>query len=454
MESTARHTQALLAEITARGLSHVKVGFFDLEGVLVGKYVSTEKFTLALSQGLSFCDVVMGWDVNDALLDNIRLTGWASGYGDAQLTLLPAHYRVLPLEGDQLFVPGQLAGRLAGICPRNVLLRVLETATQMGFNSRTGFEYEFLVLDEPHEALRAKQFTQPKPLGEGAFGYSMLRTAMHHDFYEGLLALCAQMKMPIESIHEETGPGMMEAALAVTETSLAADNAALFKTFSKAWAHQQGRMLSFMAKWHPDYSGQGGHLHISLQGLDGTSAFYDAAATNGISQTMRWFIGGLQQLSAEFMCLFAPNINSYRRLVPGYWAPTTALWGIDNRTVAIRAITGGPSSQRIEFRVPGADANPYLAVAGVLAAGLHGIRHQLEPDAPISGNAYAVTVPEARVLPRTLWDAAQRLRGSEAAIEAFGADFVDHFASMKEWEEREFQRHVSDWELARYFEII
>jgi glutamine synthetase len=156
----------------------------------------------------------------------------------------------------------------------------------------------------------------------------------------------------------------------------------------------------------------------------------------------------------ELLAMVAATVNSYSRLVPGYWAPTAATWGIENRTCALRVIQGGPSSQRVEYRIAAADINPYLAIAAAIGSGLWGIEHKIEPDAPISGNAYARTLPAKRQLPRTLGAAAQRLAGSKAAQQLFGAAFVEHFSASREWEEREFQRAVTDWELARYFEII
>ncbi|MBP6562308.1 MAG: glutamine synthetase [Neisseriaceae bacterium] len=440
--------------IASRDIKHVKVGFFDLDGVMAGKYMATEKFLSALDDHFAFCDVVFGWDVNDELFDNINLSGWATGYADAQVQLLPELWRELPMEQGTILVPGQIIGHMKPLCPRQILNKVLQRARDMGFETAAGFEYELLVTNEAHESLRARDFDQPIPLGHGPFGYSILRTGVNNDFYEGLLGVCNGMGIPVESFHEETGPGQLEVALQVMETSLAADNAAMFKTFSKVLAQKQGRMVSFMAKWHQDYSGQGGHVHVSLKHADGSSAFYDASKPGNISDEMRWFVGGLQNMACDLMAIHAPTINSYRRLVPGYWAPTSALWGLDNRTTAIRAISGSPKSQRIEYRVPGADCNPYLVAAAIFAAGLHGIAHKIEPNKPYKGNAYAATPPAELTLPRSLWAAAQCLRDSKAAREWLGDDFVDHFASTREWEEREFQKHVSDWERRRYFEII
>jgi glutamine synthetase len=173
-----------------------------------------------------------------------------------------------------------------------------------------------------------------------------------------------------------------------------------------------------------------------------------------MSTTMRHFVGGMQKLMPELLAMIAPTINSYRRLIPGFWAPTDSTWGVENRTCALRIIPGSPKSQRVEYRIIAADANPHISLAAALASGLWGIENKVEPDKPVQGNAYAQQWPKRLSLPRTLWDAAQRLRGSAMARDWFGSEFVDHFAATREWEEREFRKHISDWELARYFEII
>lgn len=358
----------LKALVEERGLKQIKVGLIDIDGVMCGKYMSRDKFLSALEGGFGFCDVVFGWDVGDRLYDNTKLTGWGRGYGDAEIRLIPESCRELPLEGDMIFVQGEVVGRLEGLCPRGVLRRVVERARKMGFEPMAGFEYEFLVTDESNEALQDKLYQQPKPLGTGAFGYSVIRNSVNTEFYRGLLDLCDQMAMPIEGFHEETGPGALEAAMTVDKAMIAADNAACFKTFSKVMAEKQGRMICYMAKWHQEFSGQGGHIHISLKNRDGNNAFFEQGSHGNMSRTMRHFIGGIQRLMPQFMCMAAPTINSFRRLVPGYWAPTSALWGVDNRTVAIRAIPGSNKSQRVEYRLPGADSNPYLALASGIAA--------------------------------------------------------------------------------------
>jgi glutamine synthetase len=340
------------------------------------------------------------------------------------------------------------------VCPRAVLRRVLERAAGLGYSASAAAEFEFFVFNETPESVRAKGYRGLSNLTPGYFGYSLLRTGVHVELYQALLQLAAAMRMPIEGLHAETGPGVIEAALHYTEALEAADRAALFKTFAKVLAQRRGLMATFMAKWSQQLPGQSGHLHVSLVRGDGSAVFYDERQPQTISDELRWFVGGQQALMPELLAMVACNVNSYSRLVPGYWAPTAATWGIENRTCALRVIQGGPKSQRVEYRIAAADINPYLAIAVAIGSGLWGIEHRIEPDEPIAGNAYERRLPAKRQLPRTLGEAARRLARSKAAQQLFGAPFVAHFAASREWEEREFQRAVTDWELARYFEII
>ena len=186
----------------------------------------------------------------------------------------------------------------------------------------------------------------------------------------------------------------------------------------------------------------------------GKPVFHEEGKPFTMSDTMRWFVGGQQKLMPELLAMIAPTVNSYRRLIPGFWAPTDATWGVENRTTALRVIPGSPKSQRVEYRIAAADANPYVILAAALGSGLWGIEHRIEPEAMVTGNAYDRKFPARLALPRTLWESAQRLKASRAARDLFSDEFVDHFAATREWEEREFRKHVSDWELARYFEII
>ena len=444
------------AIVEARGLSHVKVGVFDSDGILRGKLMSRAKFFSSLDQGFGFCDVVLGWDSNDQLYDNISYTGWHTAYPDAMVRIVPSTCRELPNEfdGQGLIFLGEFDGRSAEVYPRRTLSRVLDKARDMGFDVSAALEFEFFVFDETPDSVREKGYRNLKPITPGFFGYSVLRNSVWADFYEGLLALSQQMRFPIEGIHTETGPGVLEAALDHAPALEAADRGALFKTFTKVFAQREGLMATFMAKWSKDYPGQSGHIHISLKDRNGTPAFHDPADRLGMSAMMKSFVAGQQRLMPEVLAMIAPTVNSYTRLIPGFWAPTNATWGHENRTCALRVIGGSPKSQRVEYRIAAADGNPYLALAASIGSGLWGVEQGLELGEPIVGNAYDVPVAPESALPTTLWDAAQRLKASTAARSLFGDAFVEHFAATREWEERENRRHISDWQLGRYFEII
>lgn len=440
--------------VEERGLSHVKVGVFDADGVLRGKYMGRDKFFSALSGGFGFCDVVLGWDSNDQLYDNVKFTGWHTAYPDAAVRVLPETCRAVPFEEGMLLFLAEFAAPAEEICPRGVLRRVLAQADQMGYAVKAAAEFEFFLFEETPDTVREKHYRGLKNMTPGFFGYSMLRSSVHAEFYQDLLALGREMRFPIEGLHTETGPGVLEAAIEVTDALEAADRASLFKTFTKVLAQRSGLMATFMAKWSPDWPGQSGHLHVSLTDKAGKSVFHEEGARASMSQAMRWFVGGQQALLPELLAMVASTVNAYSRLIPGFWAPTEASWGVENRTCALRVIPGSPKSQRVEYRIAAADINPYLALAAAIGSGLWGIANRVEPDAAVEGNAYEKRFPETRALPRTLTEAAARLKASQAARGLFGEAFVEHYAATREWEEREFRRAITDWELARYFEII
>ncbi len=444
----------LIDLIRTDAFSAFKVGAFDIDGILRGKYMHRDKLLSALEGGFGFCDVVLGWDSADQLYDNAAYTGWHTGYPDVEVRLVADTARRIPSEPDTLLLLGEFAGAAEAICPRGLLRRVLARAEAAGFAVKAGFEFEFFVFDETPDSLRAKGYRDLKPLTPGAFGYSVLRNSVHAELYHDILDTCAAMRMPLEGLHTETGPGVLEAALVADEGLEAADRAALFKTFTKVIAQRRGLMATFMAKWSSDLPGQSGHIHVSLADKAGKPVFHDAAAPLGMSETMRWFVGGQQRLMPEMLSMIAGTVNSFSRLVPGFWAPTNATWGAENRTTALRVIGGSPKSQRVEYRVAAADINPYIALACAIGSGLWGIENRIEPTEVVGGNAYAQTFPPELDFPATLSEAAERLKGSPAAEELFGRAFVEHYAASRLWEERQFRRAVTSWELERYFEII
>lgn len=439
--------------VEERGLSHVKVGVFDLDGIMRGKYMSRSKFFSALESGFNFCDVVLGWDCNDQLYDNVTHTGWHTGYPDATVRLLPESCRDLMYEEGGLFFLAEFSGASEALCPRAMLRRVIEYCRSLGFEPFSAVEYEFFVFSETPKSAQEKGYRNLEPWTPGNFGYSVLRNSVQNEFYHELLRLGEVMDFPIEGLHNETGPGVLEVAIGVDGSLASADKAALFKTFAKVCAQRNSLMATFMAKWSNNYPGQSGHIHMSLQ-KDGHGVFFDDSKPHKMSDLMRHFTAGCQHYMPQVLAMVASTVNSYSRLVPGYWAPTNATWGVENRTCALRAIPGSAKSQRLEYRVAGADANPYLALAAALASGLWGIEEKLEPNQPIQGNAYTQQQPPELELPHTLWSAAQNLKASKRARGLFGDAFVDHFAATREWEERELRKTITDWELRRYFEII
>jgi glutamine synthetase len=442
------------AIVEARGLSHVKVGVFDADGVMRGKYMGREKFFSALDKGFGFCDVVLGWDSNDQLYDNVKFTGWHTAYPDAPVRIIPSSCRDVPFEEHMLLFLAEFDGPAEEICPRGVLRRVLARAEGLGYSVNAAAEFEFFVFDETPDSIRAKGYRGLKNITPGLFGYSMLRASVHSEFYRDLLDMCGSMRMPLEGLHTETGPGVLEAAIQYSDALEAADRAALFKTYTKILAQRRGWMATFMAKWSKDWPGQSGHLHVSLNDKAGKGVFFDAAKPHTMSDEQRWFVGGQQALMPELLAMIACTVNSYTRLIPGFWAPTDATWGIENRTCALRVITGTEKSQRVEYRIAAADINPYIALACAIGSGLWGIENRIDPGEPITGNAYERSFPPEKALPRTLYEAAERLEASAAARDLFGGAFVEHYAATRKWEEREFRKAITDWEMARYFEII
>lgn len=444
----------LRAVFEARGIRRVKVGGFDVDGILRGKYLSLEKFWGALEDPIGFCDVVFGWDAADALYDNAQVTGWHTGYPDTRARIDPDTFRVLPWEPDTAaflldFVTDDGAPHPA--CPRGVLKRVIAHARALGYEPSVGAEYEFFLFRESPESLRAKGFRGLAPLSPGMFGYSWVRSSQHADLCHAIQDEMGAFDVPIEGLHTETGPGVYEVAIRYDEALKSADRAALFKVGMKQLASRHGYAVTFMAKWNHDLPGSSGHLHQSLW-KGGKNVFHDPSTSDHLSAVARHFIGGQLALMPELTALVSPTVNSYKRYVPGVWAPLNASWGIENRTCAVRAIPGSAKSTRVEVRQTAADMNPYVAIATTLAAGLWGVEQEREPPPAVEGDASGRG--DLAPLPRTLRDAIERLGKSEHARALLGDAFVGHYLRTRDWECRQHERAVSDWELARYFESV
>jgi glutamine synthetase len=451
--STSEHPA--LAAVRASDTVKVKVAVSDIDGILRGKYLHRDKFFSAVESSFGFCDVVFGWDSGDQCYDNAQVTGWQHGFPDALARIDLNTARHVPWDGGVPFFLGEFIkedGSPHPVCPRQTLKRVLQRAEKLGLQVLTGMEFEWFNFLETPQSWAEKHGVGPTNLTPGMFGYSLLRMNANREFFNALMDQMAQFKVPIEGLHTETGPGVYEAAITFSEALEQADRAALFKTGAKEIGQRFGIMPSFMAKWSRDYPGCSGHIHQSLS--DGKqNVFHDAKRNKGMSRLFESYLAGQVQCLMEFAPMFWPTINSYKRLVDGFWAPVKPTWGFDNRTASFRVIAGSPKATRLETRCPGADVNPYLAMAAVIAAGLHGVERELKLTAPpITGtNQGAENIPRA---PRSLMDTTQIFKRSEVARDFLGDTFVDHFAATREWEYRQWQDGVTDWELKRYFEII
>jgi glutamine synthetase len=447
-KSRKAQTEQLREEFRKHGIRKVKLGGFDVDGVLRGKYVSLDKFWSAAEGGLGFCDVIFGWDSGDALYDNVSVTGWHTGYPDAKATVDLSTYRRIPWEEA---TAAFLLDFELPVSPRGVLQKVEQKARAMGFSVKCASEYEFFLFKETPESVRAKGYAGMNPLSPGMFGYSWLRASENAPLVHDLLEKLAAFDVELEGFHTETGPGVYEAAIRYDGLMKAADKAALFKTAVKEICARHGVMPCFMAKWNKELPGCSGHLHESLWTASGESAFLDPRGPRGMSKTLQHFVAGQVALMPAFTALIAPTINSYKRMVRGAWSPTMATWGVENRTTALRVIPGSPSATRVEYRLAAADMNPYIAMAASVASGLYGIERELPLPPETEGNGYDA---KAEPLPATLREATARLSESKEARDLLGSTFVDHYVKTREWECKQFDSAVTRWELERYFEII
>lgn len=452
-----RSTAEVLQLLIEQDAEKVKLAVTDIDGVLRGKVISFEKFRSVVEKGFGFCDVVFGWDAADLAYDNAKITGWHTGYPDAQALIDTDTFRQVPWEHDLPFFLADFTdagGNGLPVCPRGLLKKITLQANEAGYLPFFSQEFEWFNFINNADELYANKFSNLKPMTHGMFGYSILRASQQGDYFHDLFNQLKQFDIPLEGLHTETGPGVYEAAILYTGLPEAADRAVLFKSSVKEIAHRHGLLASFMAKFNENLPGCSGHVHQSLWSGDGKqNLFYDEKTGTRISSLMESYIAGQLYCLPHILPMYAPTVNSYKRLVEGAWAPTTLTWAIDNRTTALRVLPGGPASTRLETRVVGSDSNPYLAMAGCLASGLYGIRNKLKLETPATtGSGYTDT--RNGILPANLWEATKAMKESAIAKELFGEAFVDHFTGTREWEWRQFSKAVTDWEMKRYFEII
>lgn len=446
----------LLQKIEQLGADKIKFAVTDIDGVLRGKVISLKKFLKGIEEGLGFCNVIFGWDMQDTCYDNATISGWHTGYPDAQATLDLTTFRTIPWNDNIPFFLADFCNseEISGACPRTLLKTIRNQCIQMGFVPNFAKEFEWFNFKETSQSLKDKNFSNLVPLTPGMFGYSILRPSENQAFYNDIFDLLQQFNIPLEGLHTETGDGVYEASIDYADILEAADRAILFKTSVKEIAYRHQLIACFMAKWNSKLPGCSGHIHQSLWDANGvTNLFYDKDEIDTMSATMKHYIAGQLYCLPYILPMYAPTVNSYKRYIEGAWSSTSVSWGIENRTTALRVINHSSADIRLETRVPGADANPYLSLAASLASGLYGIKNKLPLlIPPTKGNEYQNM--SAQGLPRTLQEATLAMKTSPIATELFGETFVTHFVGTREWEWRQFMQKVTDWELKRYFEII
>ncbi len=441
--------------VEERGAKNITIAMSDMHGLLRGKYISRDKLLSVLENGWGMPPLILALDFDDVIMSAPEGLDGSDGYADVMARALPETCCEIPWESPErnLLMLAEFTGEMEALCPRGIYRKMAQKAADMGFQPYHACELEFTMFEETAKSAHDKDYrdlTLETPLKT----YEVIqRQAVWSEFYNELLDCFDTMGVAVETAHEEMGPGFLEVSLAPQVGVKAADNAVLFKTYTKALAQRMGRLVTFMARWSNDADGQSGHVHISLKNLAGEPVFRDENSEDTMSDTMRHFLGGMQALMPELLIMLGPNLNSFKRFVPGIFSPIAATWGYENRTCALRVIRGAAKSQRIECRTPGADANPYLSLAALLGAGLYGIEHKIEPTAPMQGNVYDQEIPEGQHFPDSFRAGIERFRASKAARELFGDRFVDAYAITRDSQEREFRAIVTDAELRRFFEL-
>lgn len=445
-----QHTPTTALEQQLRAASHARFFITDIDGVCRGKTLSGERMADMLSDGGTIASAVFGWDIADDLYTHgVDFAGMGTALGEIGLRLDPTTARQLPWDEQRWVLIGEHLrpdGTPLPVCPRQLLKQVLATAQAAELTVHVGVEYEWFVLQETERSVRDKGFRQLQTATQAVSNYSPFRVDAVKGFVNDLFRWLPAADIPLEALHTEAGPGNLEVALRHAEALHAADRAALFKQSVREIGRPHGLLNTFMAKWSPAYGGCGQHLHQSVW-RSGHNLFHDASAPHGMSATLRQYIAGQLLALPDLLALYAPFINSYKRLVPGMLAPTHPSWGVDDRHSALRVVPGSARSTRLETRMPGADANPYLIMAAAIASGLHGIQQGLDLD----DTAQAM---RAVALPRNLEQATERLAASDLARTLLGDAFVTHFVQTRRWECERYQRAVTDWELARYMDVV
>ncbi|WP_404363269.1 glutamine synthetase family protein [Marinobacter sp.] len=426
----------------------------DMQGRLMGKRFQANYFVDTAWKESHCCKYLVATDLEMTTVENYASTSWAAGYGDYVMTPDLTTLRLLPwLEGTAFVLCDLLdhaTHKPVPHSPRAVLQKQLKRLAKMGLKMTTATELEFFIFRETFEKMKDQQYHVMTPISPYNEDYHIFQTTREEDVMRPIRNGLYGAGIHVESSKGEASAGQVELNIEYSDALDMADTHVLVKNAVKEMAWQNGRSVTFMAKWHHSTAGSSSHIHQSLCDENGKSVFYDPSRKHGMSQIMEHALAGLLRHASETTFFLAPYVNSYKRFAAGTFAPTSTVWSVDNRTAGYRVVAPDTESVRVECRIGGSDLNPYLALAAQIAALISGMEGKLPLEAEFSGNAYGAN--EARGIPATLRAATEALRNSTMLREAMGEDVVDHYVRAAEWEQEDFDRVVTDYEVKRGFE--
>ncbi len=444
---------ALKQQVIDGTVDTVLVCLVDMQGRLMGKRFHAQNFVDSAWEETHACNYLLATDLEMATPDGYASTSWQSGYGDYVMKPDLTTLRPMPwLEGTVMVLCDLLDHHTheeVPHSPRAILKRQIARLEAMGLTAMMATELEFFLFEDSFDAIRKRDFRDLAPISGYNEDYHILQTTKEEGVMRPLRNHLVAAGVPVENTKGEAETGQEELNIRYAEALACADHHTIAKHATKEIAWQNGRAASFLAKWHKDKVGSAAHIHQSLW-RDGEPVFFDPDADLGMSETMRHYCAGLIEYAGQATYFLAPYINSYKRFAPGTFAPTKTIWSVDNRTAGFRLCADGTKGVRMECRIGGSDLNPYLALAAQLAAGMAGIAQKLTLPPPTTGDIYQSS--DAPEIPRTLRDAAEALTGSAMLREAMGDDVIDHYTRAATWEIEEFDRTVTDYEVARGFE--
>ncbi len=440
----------LRTDIASGAIDTVILAIVDVQGRLQGKRFDAEYFLNdVVAHGTEGCNYLLAVDIEMNTVPGYEMSSWERGYGDLFMAPDFGTLRRIPWQPGTAFLLADvqwLDGAPVVQSPRQILQAQLARLAERGWEAMVGTELEFVAFDDTYESAWSKRYYDLTPSNQYNIDYSILGTSRVEPLLRAIRLGMRGAGMPVESAKGECNPGQHEIAFKYTRALDTCDNHVIYKNGAKEIAAQQGSALTFMAKYN-EREGNSCHIHLSLRTPEGEPVFA-GDRPHGFSTLFEHFLAGQQAALRELTYFFAPNINSYKRYQPDTFAPTAVKWGLDNRTCSLRVVGHGPGL-RLENRVPGGDVNPYLAVAAMIAAGLHGIDHELTLEEPYAGNAYTA---DAERVPSSLRESAALLESSPLVREFFGDEVVDHYTNAARVELQAFEAAVTDWERIRSFE--